>query len=173
MTARARFVELASRRLNRAIVLWRGKGYFIFDVDAPGSLRTHGFPSEVFDCSGLVSVSLMGVGGPDLRATHNAAAFFAASEPVEFLEAQAGDLVFYGDAAAKPSHVAIADGNGGVVSADGATSRVLDFETALANTHARVHLHDSPHFRGDYLATHRNRWLDDLEAKEHGTDAVC
>lgn len=96
-TARLRFVEWAKLRLNRAPVLWRGKGYFLFDVAAPGALRAHGYASEVFDCSGLVSVGLMAIGGPDLRATHNAAAFFLASEPLDFLEAQAGDLVFYGD----------------------------------------------------------------------------
>lgn len=172
-TARVRFVEWAKLRLNRAPVLWRGKGYFLFDANAPGALRSHGYASEVYDCSGLVTVGLMAIGGPDLRPTHNAAKLFDASTPVEFLEAKQGDLVFYGDDAAKPSHVAIADGCGGVISADGATSRVLEYETARDNKHARVHLHDSPHYRGDYIATHRNRWLDDLEAREHGTDTTC
>ncbi len=146
--ARGRFCQIALSKIGNT-VLWAQRG------------------PDVFDCSGLVAWALRGVGGLDRRATHNAQ--MMADETPDLrtaigpLEPLPGDLCFYGRDAAHVIHVAIWLAGDKVLSADGATSRVLDLKSALANPTARVRLHDSPKFRRDFLGTHRNRYLDDLE----------
>ncbi len=145
---RSRFCQLALSKLG-ATVLWNSDG-----------------PS-LFDCSGLICWSLLGVGGRDLRATHRAQtmadetpdlATFDGEEP------QPGDLCFYGRTPAEVIHVGIWLAGGRVLSADGATSRVRDIRAAKANPAARVRLHPGPQFRRDYLAVHRNSYLSAIEA---------
>lgn len=149
LTARQRFVELALARLG-SVVLWGAKG------------------PRAFDCSGLVTVCLHLAGGKDLTETHNSQSL--ADDTANLLTAPGaeplpGDLVFYGADAEHISHVAIWLAGGMVLSADGATHRILDMDGARANPHNRVRLHDSPAFRPDlpYRAIHRFVHLDRLD----------
>lgn len=144
VAARSRFVQLALSKLG-STVLWGAQG-----------------PRE-FDCSGLVMWALEGV-GVHLK-DHNAQ--MLADETPNLATAPgatplAGDLCFYGSDWGHVTHVAIWL-LGGVLSADGATSRVTSLATARANPRARVRLHASPQYRDDFLGVHRNRFVDDLD----------
>lgn len=142
---RSRFCQLALSKLG-STVLWAQQG------------------PDVFDCSGFVMWLLDACGArmPDHNAqmlsdeTPNLATA-PGSSPLP------GDLAFYGTGPSNIIHVGIWLEGGKVLSADGATRRVLDLAAAKANTAARVRLHESPLFRKDYQSTHRNRFLDDLE----------
>ena len=146
MSARSRFCELALSKLG-SVVLWAQRG------------------PDVFDCSGLVAHCLKAVGGVDLRATHNAQ--MMADETPNLLLVAAlpipGDLVFYGAEWDRVVHVAIWLAGGKILSADGATSRVLDLKTARANPSSRIRLHDTMNFRRDWLGLHRHSFLDDVD----------
>lgn len=143
--ARARFAQLVLSRLG-GVSLWTAQG-----------------PSA-FDCSGLVMWALDGVG---VNVPDHTAQMLSDETPEVAAELGAkplpGDLCFYGADAAHVTHVAVWLVGGRVVSADGATSKVTRLQVAAANPAARVRLHESPTYRRDYLATHRNRFLDDLD----------
>lgn len=140
MSARTRFCQLAIGRLG-SVVVW-------------GQL----------DCSELVAECLMGVGGPDLRATHRAQDMARETRPlVPGEDVYPGDLAFFGTDADHVIHVEVCMAGGGTVSADGATSRVLTLKQAKANPNARVRYHDKPQHRRDYLQTHRNLYLDTID----------
>ena len=137
---RSRFCQLAINRLG-AVVVW-------------GQL----------DCSELVAECLLGVGGPDLRATHRAKDMARETRrlgPDE--EPLPGDLAFYGADEGRIVHVEIRLAGGGTIGANGATSRVLTLAEARKNEKARVRFHDKPTHRGDYLYTARNLYLDAID----------
>lgn len=144
VAARSRFVQLAVSKLG-STVLWGAQG-----------------PRE-FDCSGLVMWALENVGAhlPDHTAQ------MLADETPNLATAPgatplAGDLCFYGADWGRVTHVAIWL-LGGVLSADGATSRVTSLEVARANPKARVRLHASAEYREDFLGVHRNTFVDELD----------
>lgn len=144
---RARFCQLALSKIG-STVLWNSDG------------------PEAFDCSGLVAWSLLTVGARDIRSTHRAQTM--ADEtlnlfPLKGDMPQPGELVFYGTNWQDVIHVGIWLAGGRVLSADGATSRVRDLKTALANPGARVRLHPTPQFRRDFLGLHKNSYLDAVE----------
>jgi len=139
--SRSRFCQLAVSKLG-SVVLWNHDG-----------------PS-LFDCSGLVCWSLREVGGRDMSTTHNAQRLY--DETTAVSSPSPGDLCFYGLDARHVIHVAIWVARGRVVSADGATSRVLDVKAARANLSARVRMHPAPEYRRDFLSVRRNIYLDDL-----------
>jgi cell wall-associated NlpC family hydrolase len=148
--ARARFCALALEQLGKPC-LWARRG------------------PDAFDCSGVVAWLLNQIGGPDLRATHNAQLLHDESPALETYSVPpmllSGDLLFYGHDAGSVSHVAIAVRGGMALSADGATPHILKLEDALANPLNRVRLHSSVRFRKDlpYFSAHRNTWVDALE----------
>ena len=148
MTPRQKFVEHALSRLG-SVVLWGQRG------------------PQCFDCSGLVAHCLYGAGGVDLRKTHNAQ--MMANETPNLLAASTppapGDLVFYGADGTHVIHVAIWLAGGKVLSADGATSRVLLLSQAKKDPGARVRIHDSSGFRRDWMGIHRNSYLDELVSR--------
>lgn len=147
MSAREDFMQAAESLLGMP-VLWGQKG------------------PDAYDCSGLVTVCLRKVGGPDLRHTHNAQNLYGATRALVVGELPlGGDLVFYGHGPDSIEHVAVYTADGGVVSADGATSRVKDIRTALANESARVRRHNSVHYRRDtpFITLHRNTLVDALD----------
>ena len=89
MTRRDLFIAALERKLGTP-VLWGAKG------------------PEAHDCSGLVTVCLLEVGGPDLRAPHTSQALHDATRPLPFGELPlGGDLVFHGKSANEISHVSI------------------------------------------------------------------
>ncbi len=174
MTHREQFLAWVQAQAKVAAVLWRGKGYFLFSLDSVPPLVPHGHATPAFDCSGLVTCGIQATGGPDLRATHNARLLAAETAQILPADALPGDLVFYGqglrdDGTPNITHVAISLGadDGRVMSADGATSKQLDFETAAKDPRCRIKVHDV-NWRGDYVATHRNKWL---EEETNGTNA--
>jgi hypothetical protein len=163
MSHRAAFLQAVEKRLGFP-VLWGQKG------------------PDAFDCSGLVTRSLLDVGGPDLTQLENAQALHdhtraLGAEPSDIQ--LPGDLVFYGlyeavapspeNLAPEPRlhviHVAICDEFGGVVSADGATSAIKSLSVALANPANRVRRHNTIRFRRDtpYVVCHRNTLVDQLD----------
>lgn len=151
MTARQHFVECVESLLGMP-VLWSSKG------------------PESYDCSGLVTACLRKVGGQDLRYTHNAQALYEATRELVFGELPlAGDLCFYGHDAKSIEHVAVYMADGGVISADGATSRITSLKASLDNPHNRVRAHTSVKYRMDtpYVAIHRNTFVDALDHVSH------
>lgn len=146
-TARERFVALALQQLGKP-VCWAHRG------------------PDAFDCSGLVAWCLTPVGGPDLRATHNAQMMFNETPHVTAAEALPGDLGFYGLGPRAVVHVVVYLGNNRVLSADGATSRVTELAAAIANPAARVRQYASFNYRKPFQGLHRNTWLD-------AVDGVC
>lgn len=109
MTAavRDRFLdELAARQ--GAPYVWGGKGLSLW---SPTGLIAHPWTVPVYDCAGLVTVSLMAAGGPDLRATHSAQTLFDASSPAQ-VPHRPGTALFYGSDAKGITHVAIVLGCG-------------------------------------------------------------
>lgn len=143
MTARTRFVQLALSKLG-AVVLWGENG------------------PDSFDCSGLVLWAMNAAGAklPDQRAQD---LYDCTRGLVEDESPQPGDLLFYGTDANHVIHVGVWLAGGKALSADGATSRVMDKRAAEANPAARVRLHDTPHFRRDYLETRRNVIIDAVD----------
>lgn len=114
--------------------LWTGKGMVRW---TPEGLKPNGYGLPAFDCSGLVTCALVEAGGPDWRATHNAAAMFAALDaaPTGW---ELGALRFYGPAH-RPTHVALSLGNELVLEAGGGDSSTVSLEIARrANARVRV-----------------------------------
>lgn len=146
-SARDRFVALALEQLGKP-VCWAHRG------------------PDAFDCSGLVAWCLQQVGGKDLVLTHNAQMMFTETDYVLPAKAMLGDLGFYGSSFTSIVHVVIHLGEGRVLSADGATSKVTNLTTAKANPAARVRIHPSSAYRKPFQGFHRNHWLD-------AVDAVC
>lgn len=72
---------------------------------------------DTFDCSGLVTAGIYAAGGPDWRAFWSSAVLYTNLQKVETPEA--GDLVFYGNAAGRVSHVMVVWGDGRVFGAAG------------------------------------------------------
>lgn len=128
------------------------------------------------DCSDLVARGILAAsdGKVDQRDTHTAQVYFEATRPLLPAErAVPGDVVFFGDVgkdatrfAAHVIHVAVVLHGGKILSADGATSRITDAVIAAQNPMAKVAVHDSIHFRHDFLAIHRNTLVDSLDAIE-------
>lgn len=86
--------------------VWKGKGDVLW---TPKGLTAHTFGKLVFDCSGLVTVSIKRAGGKDYRATHNAQAMFDQWSPAPAPQA-AGVLRFYGKGPTAITHVAFSLG---------------------------------------------------------------
>lgn len=158
MTARERFLA-AMHDLVGKPVLWSMKG------------------PDAVDCSGSVSVALIAAGGQDLRYTVNAQGYHDRTRLLRPDEAPIpGDLALYGDGPTSIEHVAVVHEEGGVISADGATSHInpkdLGFAKALALTLAnpshRVRLHNTVNYRMDtpYRVVHRNTLVDVLDGVE-------
>lgn len=143
--ARTRFCQLILDQVGKP-VLWAAQG--------PGA----------FDCSGLGMWALEGVGA---KLKDHTAQMFADETPNLATAPGAtplpGDFCFYGSDWAHVTHIAYVLAGGRVLSADGATSKVVDLKTAQANPSARVRLHDSPKYRKDFLGIHRNTFLDALD----------
>lgn len=149
MTAREHFLECVESLLGMP-VLWAQKG------------------PDSYDCSGLVTACLCKVGAPDLRHTHNAQALHDITRPLGTEERPLyGDVAFYGHGRTAIEHVAVVDGFGGVISADGATHRILNLKDALEQG-CRVRRHIAIDFRHDlpFHAVHRNLLLDALDRVE-------
>lgn len=147
--ARTRFCSLALEQLGKP-VLWAAKG------------------PDAYDCSGLVTATLLLAGGPDLRHLDNAQRLFDETPALSGALPLPGDLVFYGPSALQVEHVAILLAGGKVLSADGAQPSVSTIEQALQHATFRVRLHDDAHFRGDIpagnpLAVHRNSFADAID----------
>lgn len=95
------------RRLDFLMELQRHEGKpYVWNADGP----------DFFDCSGLVAYSLLQVGGPDWRATHNAHAMWNQLEPTD--APKPGDLAFYGSPE-RVNHVMVVVGDGRVFGACG------------------------------------------------------
>lgn len=122
---------------------------------------------DCFDCSGLFTFGLMSAGGPDLRETDNAQSLARKTRALGPGEkALPGDAVFYGFSADTIEHVAvIISDSGGIVSADGATSRLTDPKVAAQNPAHQVRLHASVLYRSDtpFVVVHRNTFIDALD----------
>jgi murein DD-endopeptidase len=122
---------------------------------------------DAYDCSGVVTACYRKVGGEDLRFTVNSQGLHDRTRllvPGRDLMLP-GDLVFYGLDSGHVEHVAVYDEYGGVISADGATSHILDLRVAMANPANRVRRHASIDFRKDlpWRAVHRNTLVDKLD----------
>lgn len=150
--ARARFLEAVEQLLGQPVV-WGG-----------------------LDCSEAVALGVLGAsnGKVDQRKTHRAQTYFDETRPLMPLElALPGDLCFYGTVPADPTrelrrvvHVAVILAGGKVLSADGATSRVTDPKAAALNPLAKVAVHESVHFRRDFIGLHRNTVVDSIDFVE-------
>lgn len=145
MSARTRFVQLAVEQIGKPS-LWGAQG------------------PKAFDCSGLVMASLLGVGA---KLSDHTAQMFSDETPALASYAGAapipGDLGFYGADDANIIHVVIWLAGGKVLSADGATARVVDLKTAQANPSARIRIHDATGYRKNFRGIHRNKFVDFLD----------
>lgn len=149
MSARDRFLEEVEKLIGQPVV-WGG-----------------------LDCSEAVALGILGASGGkvDQRKTHRAQTYHDDTRPLWPKErALPGDFAFYGTVPADPTkdpmrvvHVAIILKGGKVLSADGATSRVTDPKEAALNPLAKVAVHESVHFRHDFLGLHRNVIVDDFD----------
>jgi cell wall-associated NlpC family hydrolase len=150
VTVREAFVLLCRAQWGRVVVM-------------------QGSMPDGLDCSEMIAWALGAMGCADMRGTHTAQRFHDESPALEtFSEpplALPGDLCFYGVDAGHVSHVAVYDGRGGCISADGATWSVKTVEIAKTIPGARVRNHHDWRFRRDlpYASLHRNTWLDALE----------
>lgn len=115
LTPREAFVVAALRHLGE-VVLWNG-----------------------LDCSELVAIGEISALGVDRRGTHTAA-IYAAKNPEVVIGPQLGDLAFWG-VEGHATHVAIVSYGSQILSADGASSKVIDIEEARRLPYARVKLH--------------------------------
>lgn len=86
-------IEVARQYIGCPYV-WAGKKDFLFDPVKLALVPNPWRPARVFDCSGLVTVSLKDAGGPDWRASHSSGALRAFCWPVPWPELQPGDLLF-------------------------------------------------------------------------------
>lgn len=148
MSARTDFVEAMTSLLGMPVV-WGGKG------------------PDAYDCSGSVTACLLKVGAPDMRHTHNAQALANETRVLGLGDLPlAGDLVFLGEGPTAIEHVMVYTGDGGVISADGATSHITSLEVAMANPANRVRPHSRVNWRKDipFLSIHRNLFVDQLDA---------
>lgn len=133
---------------------------------------------DAFDCSGSVTFSLKAIGGPDLTGTDNAHALHGKTRELGNPETEhplPGDLAYYGIYEEDPEtkkkdklrfiHVAVVDEYGGVISADGATSRITSLAQAMANPHNRIKRHALIRFRKDcpVVVVCRNVLVDNLD----------
>jgi cell wall-associated NlpC family hydrolase len=158
MNARVRFLAAVKAKLDYPVV-WAAKG------------------PDAFDCSGLVTACLLEVGGRDLRHIDNAQALHDKTRELGMGPTEKplpADLVFYGiqqkmqdmsELKVSIIHVAIVDEFGGVISADGATSRITSLKQAMANPANRVRRHPLIRYRTDtpFVVTHRFTLLDELD----------
>jgi cell wall-associated NlpC family hydrolase len=174
VSARQKAVTFAVGEL-RALCLMGYRGELRFDR-ATRSLLPHGHPFPIYDCSGLVACAIKAAGGPDMRGTHNAQMMFDECRPLVTNEPQLlGDLAFYGsavldkatgsvikEAAKNIIHVAMLTAGGKVISADGATWGIVDLEVAKA-ARCAVRLHESVHFRSDFVEVRRNIYVDAVD----------
>ena len=62
---------------------------------------------DSFDCSGLITYSLLAAGGPDIREMWNAGRLYAESMHVDRADIRQGDWAFYGSPHSPPSHVMV------------------------------------------------------------------
>jgi cell wall-associated NlpC family hydrolase len=152
MTVRERFIAYVLAQLGKP-TLWGAKG------------------EEAFDCSGLVTCGVRFVGGPDLRATHNADKL--GSETRELGPGDLplpGDLIFFDAEQHTPDapghdvdeHVGIVLDADTAIDASGATSRIRTLEGAIA-AGAKVRKWKGHRYRKSFRAIHRNTYLDSLE----------
>lgn len=129
---------------------------------------------DAYDCSGSVSVALLAAGGPDLRDTVNAQGYHDRTRLLRPDESPLpGDLALYGNGPKSIEHVAVYSEQGGVISADGATSHIdpkvlglaKALALALANPANRVRIHNTVNYRSDtpYRVVHRNTLVDALD----------
>ncbi len=151
MSARHRFCQLVLSKIDSP-VLWTAQG------------------PDAFDCSGLVMWALLALGakGKNGKAIADHTAQMFSDETPALVTAPGatplpGDLGFYGADNAQVIHVVIWLAGGRILSADGATSRILDLKTAKANPLNRVHLHSSVNYRKGFLGLHRNTFVDALD----------
>jgi murein DD-endopeptidase len=122
---RSRFLTLCLEQLGKPYI-WASKG--------PAS----------FDCSGLVTWSLLKAGGPDWRGFHNAQRLW--TELPETFDPQPGDLAFYGRTD-HSSHVMVRVGAFGlIVGASGGNS-----DTTTPTPGASVKIRASHTYRPDFL----------------------
>lgn len=148
MSARDRFLVALYAKVG-APVLWATKG------------------PDSFDCSGLFTACLYEIGGPDLRHVDNAQGLHDLTRALQVGELPLpGDGVFYGNDDKSIEHVAVYTSNGGIISADGATSRITSLALALANPSCRVRTHNTIHYRSDtpFITVRRNVLVDNLDA---------
>jgi murein DD-endopeptidase len=111
--------------------------------------RWGGKTSRGLDCSGLVTLALHVVGGPNLAATHNSDRLWL--ELPEVVEPQPGDLAFYGSKG-DPSHVVVCLGGpyDAIIGANGGGRDTTTVERADAIA-ARVKRRATPRYRPDLL----------------------
>lgn len=117
------------------------------------------------DCSELVAIGVRAAGGPDQRLTHTAQRYHDETRKLGLAEfPRAGDLGFYGTDEKHVIHVVIYVAPGRVLSADGATSRITDLETARLHK-AMVREHPNEKYRRDvpFLGWHRNDVVDSID----------
>lgn len=138
------FLSAANGRLG-CVSLWGAKG------------------PDTFDCSGLVSWSLLMAGFQSPSSAKGKKRWSAnlnwnaqrmANDLPHFNDirlARAGDLCFYGDSWDKVTHVTIFLGDEGCLSASGATSKVTSLERATQNKAARIRKHTQARYRSDFL----------------------
>ncbi len=114
---------------------------------------------DAMDCSGLVTLGLRHVGGPDWTKTHDCDRLWRELDPVVG-EPYPGDLVFWwapgADAPKRGDleHVAVLVDGGLVVTADGATHKITTVEAALA-AHAIVRVRGNINYRPRYAGARR------------------
>lgn len=132
MSRRAEFLKHVRAKLG-AVVCWAHKG------------------PDAYDCSGVVTASILEAGGEDLKATHNANRMFSLFPPSALPEP--GDLGFFSELPGESivTHVVIVDevdpsgdvmGRFAVISGDGAM-QAIGLELAKASEHCRVRRYDS------------------------------
>lgn len=125
------------------------------------------------DCSEAVALGMLAAtdGKTDQRKTHRAQTYFDETRPLWPLErAIPGDFGFYGtlpDDSTKEGatviHIVVVLEDGKVLSADGATSKVVDPAVAALNPLSKVAVHETLKFRRDFLGVHRNTLVDALD----------
>lgn len=161
MTAQQKAIAWALGEL-KAPCLMGMRGSLRFDRDTK-TLLPHGHDFSIWDCSGLVCGAIAAGGGKDMRGTHNAQMLFDECRALVQNEPELpGDLAFYGSSEKHIIHVALLTVGGKCISADGATWGVVSLEVAKASR-CMVRLHESVHFRGDFVAVRRNIYLSNAD----------
>lgn len=153
-----------------APVLMGYRGDLRFDRELR-RLVPHDLGLLAWDCSGSVGGAVKAAGGPDLRGTMNAQMFHDQMRALEAGEKPLpGDCGFFGSSKLDVFHIVTikeVDELGvitSLISADGATWRITDLQTARAKG-CMVREHDRLLYRGDakYVAVRRNIFLDRLD----------